>query len=126
MKATDSMLIIAVVGLLTAAVLLLSGCGGKGGRTFLNVRPGGIVDAYVVDLDPATSTLQDVETQNNLSTAADTDGDWLKDDVELALGTDPNNRDTDGDGPMSCLTMLKDRSRWNRALTQMPTVKWQY
>jgi len=81
-----------------AAVLINAGCGGKGGRTFLNVRPGSPANVYVIDLNPTTAMLQDIETQNNLSTAEDSDYDGLKDDVELALGTDPNDKDTDGDG----------------------------
>jgi hypothetical protein len=41
-----------------------------------------------------------IAQMNATSTAPDSDGDFIKDDVELILGTDPQMRDTDRDGLM--------------------------
>jgi hypothetical protein len=45
-------------------------------------------------------TLGELEQMNDASTANDTDGDGIKDDVEALLQTDPKDRDTDRDGLM--------------------------
>jgi hypothetical protein len=44
-------------------------------------------------LNPDTSCVQ-----SDAAAGADTDADGLSDDREMALGTDPRNKDTDGDG----------------------------
>jgi len=36
--------------------------------------------------------------QENIYTLQDTDGDKIPDNLEVAIGTDPNKADTDGDG----------------------------
>jgi len=64
--------------------LLLAGCGGGG----LNRNPTGL------------PTLGELEQRNEVSTAPDSDGDYIKDDVEALLGTNPKDRDTDHDGLM--------------------------
>ena len=64
-----------------SVLALLAGCSGSGGS---QVQPGdtqGKILAMISD-----------------STAPDSDGDYLPDDVEAYLGTNPNDRDTDHDG----------------------------
>jgi hypothetical protein len=66
--------------------LLFAGCGGGG--------PG-------IDKNPSgLPTLGEIEQRNEVSVAPDSDGDYMKDDVEALLGTDPKDRDSDGDGLM--------------------------
>jgi hypothetical protein len=55
-----------------------------------------LVFALVVD-DGHASSAQDWVTVRRL-TGPDTDGDLLEDDLEIALGTDPDDPDTDHDG----------------------------
>ena len=69
------------------AVAILAACGGGGG----SVVP---VEQNVLGL-PSLAQLRDM---NEASTAPDSDGDLLKDDIEVLLGTDPLHRDTDEDG----------------------------
>ena len=46
----------------------------------------------------------------------DSDQDGLTDAQELALGTDPQSVDTDGDGRADLEEMAKDREAWRAAV----------
>ncbi|PLX44592.1 MAG: hypothetical protein C0609_05225 [Deltaproteobacteria bacterium] len=59
----------------------ISGCGDTSGRA----QPDGI-------------TMGEVEALMSASNGVDSDSDFLPDDVEIALGTDPNSPDSDRDG----------------------------
>lgn len=65
------------------ATLLSAGCGGGSGT-----NPSGL------------PTLGELEHRNEVSLLPDSDGDFIKDDVEDLMGTDPHDRDTDHDGLM--------------------------
>jgi predicted Zn-dependent protease len=71
-----------------------------------------LASVHVITFDPASGLVSSSYQQTNASgqatvisagqfqasTEPDTDGDGLPDDIELAIGTNPNKVDTDGDG----------------------------
>lgn len=87
-----------VVGAAVAAFALLTlcGCGGKGGRVF---------PLY----------------NSDVGRAVDTDGDYISDWVELQLGTDPENIDSDLDGQTDYYELFASQNLLG-AVTGMPDV----
>ena len=78
----------------TLFTLILAGCGGSSGGSgptpaTTPTTPAGL---------SVGTTAFDVREMIYESTDKDSDNDYLPDDVEIALGTDPNNKDSDGDG----------------------------
>ena len=69
--------------LLFSSIVLFNGCSGDGGT-----------EAQVQQGDTQGKILAIVSS----SSAPDSDGDYLPDDVEVYLGTNPHDRDTDHDG----------------------------